>query len=355
MLLVGGKIGQLPFWYCPVRYVYTADDWDLCFISDLYFADLYDSQGNFSSWDSDGDGFFGEWDGPVAEDVDIDLKPDVAVGRLPCRYRVEVKIMVQKIIKYETSMTGLERFHSMLTVAGDTYPEIYNSNWTGAEGEYYANLALENMTGFLPVRLFTSDESFSNKDDVISGFSSGYGFVYFVGHGSPKSWGNNKYNSSEYIRGLTTTDMYKLENRDLYPVCVVSGCHNSQFDVSVFKMFNPVTRWRQEYVYECWGWRMTRKINGGSIATLGCSALGYTKEDKDSFSGGLNELEVLFFHHYGQNNVTVVGDTWKAAITSYVEKYPINWLTPSRGDSWIDAKVVESWVLFGDPSLHAGR
>ena len=96
---------------------------------------------------------------------------------------------------------------------------------------------------------------------------------------------------------------------------------------------------------------MTRKINGGSIATIGCSALGYTKEDKDSFEGGLNWLEVTFFYHYGQNNTHLLGKAWADAITSYLDMYPIEWVAK---DSFIDAKVVQSWVLFGDPSLKIG-
>ena len=56
VLLVGGKISQTPFWHTPVRYVEIANDWESHFISDLYFADIYDSNGDFSSWDSDQDG-----------------------------------------------------------------------------------------------------------------------------------------------------------------------------------------------------------------------------------------------------------------------------------------------------------
>jgi hypothetical protein len=99
---------------------------------------------------------------------------------------------------------------------------------------------------------------------------------------------------------------------------------------------------------------MTRKIGGGSIATIGCTALGYTKEDKDSFKGGLNEIEVEFFREYGQNNIDILGDTWVAAVASYLDKYPIDWQNSEDKDSWIDTKVVQSWALFGDPSLQIG-
>ena len=356
VLLVGGKMGQLPLWYLPVRYVQMDDNWESEYISDLYYADIYDTHGKFSTWDSDGDGIYGEWYyGEEAEDENIDLYPDVAVGRLPCRNKMEVKIAVEKIIDYETNTYGKAWFNDMIVVAGDTYPESHNPNWTGYEGEYYGNLAIENMTGFNHIRLYTSDGTLSGIPDVTNAVSNGCGFLYFVGHGNPKTWGNHPPDSDEFINGLTVQTMHKLRNKDMLPICVVSGCHNSQFDVSIFKILNKRSRYVGEATPECWGWRMTRKIGGGSVATIGYTALGYTKEDKDSFAGGLNEIEVEFFGQYGQNNIEILGDTWAAAITWYINTYsPINWNTPAVSDSWIDTKVVQSWVLFGDPSLQIG-
>jgi hypothetical protein len=141
----------------------------------------------------------------------------------------------------------------------------------------------------------------------------------------------------------------------MLPINVVSGCHNLQFDVSIRNILSQQHRYRGEAILECFGWRMTRKIGGGAIVTLGCTALGYTKEDKDSFAGGLNELEVMFFEQYGQHQQDIVGDTWAGAITSYLDSYtPIDWGDEATSDPWIDVKVVQSWVLFGDPSLKIG-
>jgi hypothetical protein len=242
----------------------------------------------------------------------------------------------------------------MLVVAGDTYPVSGNPNWTGYEGEYYGDRAIENMTGFTPTRLYTSDETFTDKKDVIREFRNGYGFVYFVGHGSPKQWGNNKANGTGLVQGPNSNDMWKFRNKDRLPVCVVSGCHNSQFDVCLRRLFNKDTRWKQEYVPECWSERILREPTGGSICSIGCTALGFTKEDKTSFKGGINELECAFFHAYGQNQITILGDTWSAAVSWYAQTYPVKWDSPGLGDSWIDAKVMESWALFGDPSLRIG-
>jgi len=355
ILLVGGKMGQLPLWYCPVRYVHMQCDWEAEFISDLYFADIYDENGNFSSWDSDGDGIFGEWYfQQYAEDQDIDLTPDVAVGRLPCRYEFEVTVMVDKIIKYETLTSDQPWFRDFTVFAGDTYPVSYNPNWTGYEGEYYGDLAIDNMPGFQPYRYYTSDGTLTGYKDVRQAINKGCGFAYFVGHGSPSSWGNHPPDSDVFIDGLHVYNVFLFLNFYKLPVCVISGCHNLQFDVDIFNVFNKTKRWRCEATFESIGWRLTRKILGGSIATIGTSALGFTKEDKDSFSGGINEIEVEFFNQYGNEEKEILGDAFNGAIEWYVETYPINWNTSSTEDSWIDTQVVQSWTLFGDPSLKIG-
>lgn len=356
VLLVGGRASQLaPLWHCPVRYVASEDDWEAEFLSDLYFADLYNATGAFSSWDEDADGIFGEWYlEEHAQDGPIDLVPDIAVGRFPCRTAGEVARMVDKVIAYETGAYGQPWFKTFLLAAGDTYPECLNANWTGSEGEFYADRAAENMTAFVPIKLYTSDGTFASKGDVIAAMRSGCGFLYLVGHGSPKQWGNHPYNSTAFIQGPNTNDMVKFRNADRLPVCVVSGCHNCQFDVCLIRILDPSLRWKQEFVPECWGERVLSVRNGGAIASIGATALGYTKEDKTTFAGGINELEVAFFAAYGQNGSLRLGDVWSAAIQWYCTQYPIDWNTTAGSDGWIDAKVVSSWALLGDPSLRIG-
>ncbi len=371
VLLVGGMKNQGYSWHVPVRYVHMDDGWEDRYISDLYYADIYDENGSFSSWDSDGDGIYGEWSpDELPDDENIDLLPDVAVGRLPARNTFEVKTMVNKIIKYETSAYGAEWFNDMVVIAGDTYPEHQNKNWTGYEGEYYADLALENMTGFKPRKVYTSDGSLTGPSDVINAITPGCGFLYFVGHGNPRTWGNHPPDDEEFIDGLRLKHMPRLRNKDMLPVCVVSGCHNSQFDVTLKNIILGIREdglhyfstgregmgkfWLSEWVPYCWSWGITKKIGGGSIATIGCTALGYTKEDKVSFNGGLNEIEVEFFKYYGQENISIIGDTWAAAVNSYLDSYQVDWNSTGGSDSFIDTKVVQSWILFGDPSLMIG-
>ncbi|MFH1012930.1 MAG: C25 family cysteine peptidase, partial [Thermoplasmatota archaeon] len=300
----------------PIRYVYNADNntgWnEPCFISELYYADLYDKNHNFSSWDTSNNGIYGEWYGDAAKDPDIDLYPDVYVGRLECRNRAEVKDMVRKIIRYETTTYGQEWFHRIVVAGGDTYPASENPNWTAYEGEENTLHVLENMSGFEPTKLWTSDGTFTGPKDMIRAVSKGCGFFYLDGHANAFSWSTHPPNDAHtWINGLNTINMDLLRNKQMFPICVVGGCHNMEFDVTPQNIIKGLREeglryfsikavpfgsfWKYTWISECWGWKLTRMSSGGSIATIGCTGLGMTKEDKLSFSGAGDYLEPTFF------------------------------------------------------------
>jgi hypothetical protein len=120
-------------WHVPVRYTNLFDDpkfpltaeityFDPGVISDLYYADIYENGGNFSSWDPNGDGVFAAWGKPgVENDTGLDLYPDVALGRLACVSVAEVRTVVKKIITYETTTYGSEWFKKMTVISGDGF------------------------------------------------------------------------------------------------------------------------------------------------------------------------------------------------------------------------------------------
>ena len=80
-------------YHVPIRTSNTSifGSWHHSVLTDLYYADLYNANGSFSSWDTNNDGIYGE------TDVDIvDLYPDVHVGRIACESIEEVSIVVDK-------------------------------------------------------------------------------------------------------------------------------------------------------------------------------------------------------------------------------------------------------------------
>ena len=353
-------------WYVPVRYTNLYDGGGLQdpgYISDLYYADLYDGEGNFSSWDPNGDGIFAAW-GRIGIPKDtIDLYPDVIVGRLACRNKFEVKNMVKKIITYEsTTPESKPWFETMVVIGGDTFDDVSSTNFY--EGEVENQKSLDYMTNFTPVKIWAShrgtDDPVPIPRDILKLVSQGCGFLAFAGHGSPERW--NTYwpegFDEDRVKGLWYFNMPFFYNRDKLPICVVGGCHNSQFNVTAtgFLFGAP---WVYGPVPECFSWLLTRKYGGGVIAALGNTGLGYgaVGESGDLDGDGNNEpdcietlggyLETQFFKAYGVDGKDVLGETWCQAVNTYLTVFP------GMADL-LDCKTVEQWPLLGDPSLQIG-
>ena len=347
VLLVGG------FRYIPIRYCHNVGKYSAFteskFISDLYYADLIDDKNNFSSWDSNNNGIYGEWAGSSAEDYDIDLKPDVAIGRLPCNNIFEVITCVNKIIRYEEKTYGKAWFKNMVGVGGDSYTEF-----AGNEGEINTLNAMNNMPGFNHIKIWVSNGKLTGPSSVIKEINKGCGFIYFDGHGTPNMWATYPSgDNTTMIHGLDNKNMIYLFNHDKLPICIVSGCHNNQFDVHPSRIFSD-SFYRYTWVYKCWGWYLVSKIFGGSIVTIGDTGFGYSKEDKQSQRGADSYLVPRFFWEYGINGTSIIGNVWVNAIRNYLDVFPINWSDPFGSDSSIDAKTVQQWALIGDPSLKIG-
>ena len=355
VLLVGGRRnqGHSEQWWVPVRYSHLDRPYEQYqeekFLSDLYFADLYNQNGSFSSWDDNDNGVFGEWaQGSAAADRP-DLVPDVSLGRLPCLNEQEVRIVVQKIIRYENRVSSDDAwFNTMVVAGGDTYP----GRTPYYDGEMYTQQALDLMPGFAPVKLWTSTDTLKNPWSVISAVNKGCGFLFLSGHGNPKLWATHPPNdNSTWIYGLRQRDLPFLHNRGKLPVCVTgSGCFNSMFNVSLGNR-----RWvRGIPTPYCLSWALIVQKHGGSIATIGATAFSYESPDINLGVGGIEWLDKQFFAEYGQNHTQILGDAWSDSVTEVLKECPINWDDSAVDGSAIIAKNVEEWVLFGDPSMKIG-
>lgn len=365
-------------WHLPVRYSNLWDDdalYDPGFISDLYYADIYDGQGRFCTWDSFEDGIYGGWShssffGAPEDPIDqIDFYPDIYLGRLPCRNPVEVYIVVNKIISYETTSAGSSWFKRMVVVGGDPYDD---QGTDYLEGELICEKVLSYMTGFEQCKLFASykntDPRFTpTTQNIVREINQGCGFLFFDGHGGPYWWNTfwpGEFETMIEDGGLSVPQFHRLKNKDALPVCIVGGCHNNLFNVSVLSTVTDPWNKRSSWslgvpVRECWGWSLVTKPNGGAIAVMGNTGLGYEAggEVGDLDGDGINEpdcveslcgyLEAQFFKGYQLHHITMLGETWCHAIMQYLQIYP-------GMEHWSDAKTLEQWVLLGDPTLKIG-
>jgi hypothetical protein len=350
----------------PVRYVYNDEPsgyYEPRFLSELYYADLYDKNNTFSSWDYNQNGVYGEWIGDSAEDKNIDLHPEVCVGRLACRNSNEVNIMVRKIITYETQTYSSEWFKRFVVVAGDTYPPgQYPFDTSEYEGEENTKKAIKNMTqtGFEINRMWVSTGNFTGPLSLIRTMNKGCGIMFFEGHASPMAWGTHPpeiEKNGTWIWGLKNQHIPLLMNGYKLPVVMAGACHNGMFDVTpmnLLKLLKGETLHPGDWALECWAWKLTSHPYGGSIATIANTGLGYTKEDKQCRHGAGDYMDQQFFYEYGQNKTTILGEIWANSINRYIQKYPVDWSEPAGSDSAIDAKTVQEYTLLGDPSLQIG-
>ena len=365
VLLVGGRKDQsrAETWWVPVRYTQLIRNYkghemhpEGDFLTDLYFADLYDAQGNFSSWDTDNDGIFGEW--PLdknAEDTP-DLHPDVCVGRIPCRTINDVNIIVNKIINYETAGVSDEWFKKLVVIAGDTYPEKTEY----VDGEVYTQQAMDIMSDFESIKIWSTLGNL-HWIYMTRAISQGCGFVFFSGHGGGNSWATHPpHDIDTWIGDFKLRHMIFLRNKNALPVCLsASGCFNNMFNVSIRKSFlvygsllNLIPF--QYGVHRCWGWSMVINPNGGSIATIASTAYSYESSDITGKRGGCEWLDIHFFEEYQQSDSKILGECWSNTVDRFLQNFSINWNDDSKYGDALIVKNLEQWLLIGDPSLKIG-
>jgi len=367
VLLFGGRKGQSFDWYIPERRSNNNDGEEAGYSSDLYYADIYKMEGNetvFEDWDSNENDVFAEWNG-FDKDV-MDFYPDVAVGRIPCRYSSQVDTAINKIITYETTADD-SWFKKAFVISGDTSPPARGSVILGIyEGEISTDVTVDWLEGigFDVEKLWTSLGTFTGPKDVINAINAGSGFIHFAGHGNPAYWGNflpDAETEDEMIDGLLLRHMGQLRNGEKLPVVVVGGCHNAQFNTTVSNIIagiikygimgyffqEPYKFFYMEWVPECWGSWFLLKKGGGSIGTIGNAGLGYgyVNYPLEGLGGWINPQ---FFDAYANQSKDILGEAHSQAITDYID------IVGRVNSDNIDRKTIEQWVLLGDPSLKLG-
>jgi hypothetical protein len=368
VLLVGGRKGQSLKWYIPVRYInnkYHVADSDFYhkkFISDLYFADIYKQNDEFEDWDSDSDGIFAEWNDDGGPDDSLDLIPDVYLGRLPCRYKNEVSIIVDKIIRYENTVYGQEWLNDILLVGGDSFPGIGEP--FPYEGEVSCEWILNYLEGFNPTRLYCSYGTLTGSNDFISAFNKGNGFVLYHGHGKQNSLHTYHPDSRDVINVFNPNSLNRIHNEDRLPVMVVGCCLTTDFDVGILNFLNILKNYNKYVnffdfiegcVSECLGWNMVKKSDGGSIAYIGGTSTGYLVPGDNNHDdipdvaqmGYTTGLCDEFFRVYGIDSKRILGEIYCDTLASIIKNQSAQ---TNRGQ----CKCVQEFLLIGDPSLKIG-
>jgi hypothetical protein len=152
-----------------------------------------------------------------------------------------------------------------------------------------------------------------------------------------------------------------LSNGEKLPIAVVGGCHNSQFNVSmllglydILPYFFPALPSKSMWCHgvpvpETFSWRLIRNPNGGAIASMGNTGLGYGMPGKELTTGGGDSwITIEFFRQYGEEGEEILGDAYMQTLNSYIDTFDMTDLSAGH------PKTITQWVLLGDPTLKIG-
>jgi len=335
VLLVGGS-DDLPVRETHVKV--SSSDSEI-FVSDLYYADIYNDTYVFCSWDSNGNDNFAEYDwGSSHSTDDLDLHPDVFLGRLACKDEDEVTTCVNKIITYEINEAYTQDwFTDIVVIGGDSFP---GDNDGVNEGEYVNEAVIDVMDGFIPTKLWVSNNKLikmspTGVSQINDAIGAGCGFVDFSGHGNTNLYATHPHeNENKWvptpIGGYFGSNIKSLENGNKLPIVVTGACSVGKFNKDK----------------NCFSWSFLSASNGGGIGSFGATALGYAYLGRGVTHGLVEGMALGTFEAYKEGAATL-GEMWADALNGYMDSHRIN-----DGGEY---KTILEWQLFGDPTLAIGE
>jgi len=332
MLLVG-SIYELPM---RTTNVTMWNHFDVETLTDLYYSDIYDSDGMFCTWDSNNNNKFGE----TGEDQ-MDMYPDVNIGRLACGTSEEVQVVVDKIIHYETETFNQKWFHNMIFIGGNTFPKWYSP---GNEGEKHNKIIMEIMSDFEPAAIWTSKRNF-NRRTISKAINEGAGFVDYSGHGFEHGIGTYPPHGHR-LKTYLTPYIKDLVNGYELPIIFFDACLTAKLDFTlsdllrykewrIFKILTLLPNINEEMKLSCFAWNFVKYDGGGAIATIGATRTAFGGVDF-----GCEKLSTEFFKTFDSSET--LGQMMTKAQTKYIHDLPE------------DEFTVQEFTLLGDPSLKIG-
>jgi hypothetical protein len=257
-VLLGGDTEVIPTRIVYSRFLAEVAPYDAEFPSDFYFACLD------GSWNADGDDRFGEAPAPNEPGDDVDLVPEVFVGRAPVRTAAEARVFVEKTIDYAGGRAVPES-RQTLFMAEVLLPD----SWQPGQSpllDFARNvdqfLRFPPGLGLANVRLFENhaDPAYlpgalpENLASVLDHLGRGYPLSVFLGRGAPLAM-------SVGPDLMHFEDVATLRNRDALT-------HLIQF-----------TSKTHDISHDCIGEEFLRNAQGGAVTSMGPSALTFAGQD----------------------------------------------------------------------------
>ena len=370
-VLLVGDVDKLPMRYFYLKRMNTTHvNWLQYYLTDHYYADLYNSTGGFCDWDANGNGIFGEIiddddDGDYTNVDGINFSFDVVVGRIPVNTEAEVERYVDKVIRYEKEVYYDSWFKNILLVTGtgdSIYPDA-SSTWDEAQNNQIATTMAS--AGFTSIKLYHSNDPagsyYPNPTNINMHLNSGAGFMNVISHGNQYSWG--VYD--------VRTDMSGLSNEDKLTVVYSFGCStakvgpiaaaDSYIDVNeTYRDYGttydpgyypcPLSSWVEPAVpsplqsattdVHCMPEYWDFASSDGAVAFIGSTA--------EASSAMGSPVMQYFFQSFATDGYRVLGDVWNSVCNKVMtggHAIDSNWDHARR---WLYIN------LFGDPTLVLG-
>ena len=281
--------------YCLTTNVGACPDEDTI-PSDMYFSNLG------GTWDGNNNGVYGEMGD------NVDLYPDVFVGRAPVHNLSDCSIFVNNTLEYENPQYP-DYFEKVLLPS----QYLFGSNYG-----YYTNdtIAAEDPASFFDCKMYQEYGHYHSME-MIDSLNQGYNYVHIAGHGNidrVMAAGDDPITSSMIDNYLSAGQRLSV----LTGICCLSGA----FD------------------YDCFAEHLLLNPNGGAVASILNSRFGWGRTVPPPL-GASNQLDIQFFRELFSNKHHFA-EAEQAAKVYYV--------------SYASTDTIWRWcyydqINFGDPEL----
>lgn len=342
----------------PVRYMALdrkhAPARDLAFYpSDLYYADVAKPDGSFDDWNAYQDGpsqrLYGEvWGeahkhGPINRDG-VSYRPELCVGRWPSRSTEDTRALVEKTLHFEAASAVDERPRAHF---------VHVDGWVDARSHQAA--MAQRLSARYSTRCLHQPEKAANVlTPLLSEDDAARTILFHSGHGNEKGWDHSLSTKSLTSRnfekphrlgfsvGCSTAVIAVQPPYDPY-VDSAGQRHPGTNEGQVFSDLPPPPRCLQPTDLARTSFGAEAVLGpGGFMAYVGCTT--------GAQPCGLS-LATGFAEHLAQGPCTV-GEAWRAALVSYVDRERLFELQPT--ESWYPPSIFfqgMKFVLLGDPTL----
>jgi hypothetical protein len=303
-LLLGGDTNTVPFRYayamtCEAGYASREDSLPC----DLYFSDLD------GTWDANGNDIFGE----IADNVD--LHPDIFVGRAPVENVAEAEIFVDNIAAYENCIQD-DHLQRVLFLAMILWWNPYTNS-----GESKDYIDEEFLPDFLNITKLYQALGNENLATTMAALNAGQNFINHDGH----AWYSSIGVGEDYV-GISDVDNVNSGGRFAATMYSI-GCWSAAFD------------------YDAIGEHFVTNPNGCTVGYIGNSSYGWGSPGNPCY-GYSDALDQLYHDYLYSDRALTTGE-----LLAYTKEYFVPYSQWENVYRWHQYDV----NLLGDPSLRPYR